>query len=188
MSTPKYYNPEFDGLVKAIGRVASMYSDVEFALSETLWLLMNVERKIGACLTAQMIGPGPRFRALMSLLALRDAPPELLKATRELKDQVSSIAAKRNRVVHDPWGRNPDGDFHRIHLTADHKLDFSFKTETIADLDKLYDDIVQVRRGLSRYRLLLERLLPQWPRRQFDESPGIRTYLMDAEANGDSED
>ncbi|MGE8131657.1 hypothetical protein ACQKQD_32360 [Methylobacterium sp. NPDC080182] len=179
MAEPKHYNPAFDEIVKAVGRVACMYSDVEFHISETIWMLMNVERQIGACLIAQSVGPGPRFRALRSLLAVREAPDEVIKATREMGERVGRIAAKRNRVVHDPWSRDADGSFHRVQITADNKLEFGFEIETVDGLNELYDEIVQVRWDLHQLRALILREVPPWPHTRFDSSPGIGSLLGD---------
>lgn len=171
------YDHNFDDLVKAIGRIASMYSDIEFKINEIIWMVMNVERSIGACLTAQMIGPGPRFRALLSILALREAPAPILKSTKEMRDRITSIANKRNRIVHDPWLRDADGSFQRVHVTADNKLDFNFKAETIADLDIVYDSMVKVRFDLDDLRDAIAKFIPSPLRSQFDSSPGIKSYM-----------
>jgi hypothetical protein len=60
-------------LMFSIGCVAATWAQFEFYLNESTWELANVDRQAGACITAQMIGPNPRLKALTSLLKWRGA-------------------------------------------------------------------------------------------------------------------
>src|SRR3954467_10829696 len=73
VSDPPPYDESFNEHMIALGRVAAMWADFEFLINESIWELANVERQVGACITAQLIGPAPRFRTLIALAHLRDA-------------------------------------------------------------------------------------------------------------------
>ena len=85
------YDDRFDEYVLAIGRVAMIWSQFEFFLSETIWELANVDRNVGACITAQMIGPNPRFKALVALMHFRGANQDLIGEMNSLSGKAQSL-------------------------------------------------------------------------------------------------
>jgi hypothetical protein len=170
--------PHYDDLMQdhmtALGRVAAIWADLEFTIVEMIWELANVEREIGACITGQFIGPGPRIRALVSLIKIRGANPQLIAEFNKAAKCLDRVVSKRNRSVHDPWQVQPNGEIVRLQITADRSLNFAFETETETDLNRLYDDIRGVNQTFERLRIKTLNELPSWPKTQFEQSPGIR--------------
>src|SRR4051812_6645421 len=93
---PEYY--------AAIGRIAAGWAYFEVLINHAIWELANVEQHYGACITAQILAPVARFKALVSLLKLRGASETSLKAINSLSGTANDLAEKRNRVVHDLSG------------------------------------------------------------------------------------
>ncbi|MFL9824238.1 hypothetical protein [Rhodoplanes sp. SY1] len=159
----------------ALGRVAAMWSDFEFVINETIWELSNVSRKAGACLTAQMIGPGPRFRALLSLVKLHGGSADLIKDLSKHARKAEGLAAQRNRLVHDAWTVDRRGEVARIHLTADKDLQFDFVPTKIEDLKDIYNKILKHQKEFWALRDRIASELQSWPRAQYEQSDGIRS-------------
>jgi hypothetical protein len=67
----KGHDRRFNKHMTALGHAVAAWAALEFAIGEAIWELANVEREAGACVTAQLVGPGPRVRALVALLELR---------------------------------------------------------------------------------------------------------------------
>ena len=110
MSNPENrpYAANFDPYFTAIGKVANAYSQLEFSMNDAIWELANVARSAGVCMTAQMIGPGPRNRCLLALLKFRESPKALIEDFNAVARKIEGIAARRNRYVHDPFAVNSD--------------------------------------------------------------------------------
>jgi hypothetical protein len=49
-----------------IGNVASEWSHLEHTLDLIIWDLAHIDAEKGACVTAQIIGATPRFRAIIT--------------------------------------------------------------------------------------------------------------------------
>jgi hypothetical protein len=65
---PDWYDNSFDPYCLELGRLSTIWAALEHAIDQLIWELSCVAPNIGACLTAQMIGPGPRMRALLALV------------------------------------------------------------------------------------------------------------------------
>src|SRR5262245_10855512 len=64
---------------RLIGLMAAEGARIEHALNQSIANAADVDLKVAACLTGQMIGPVPRFNALYLLCLERDVSSELLK-------------------------------------------------------------------------------------------------------------
>jgi hypothetical protein len=96
-----------------VGRVASEWSRFEHTLDLIICDLANIEPEKGACITAQIMGPAPRLRAIITQLNQinTEASSELTKAFRELMHVSQDTAEDRNRLIHDAWYLyTPSGD------------------------------------------------------------------------------
>jgi hypothetical protein len=129
-----------------VGRVASEWSHLEHILDLTIWDLAGVKREAGACITSQIMGVGPRCKAIIALGFMNNVPDQpILKGFRELMSTSYGAADDRNRIVHDPWfldqGSNQPGQFRRMPYQDFHYgvVDVSKKEidETIEKIRKL---------------------------------------------------
>src|ERR1700722_17968754 len=71
MPKDDWYDARFDPYMRAVGKIATMWGALEFAINQAIWELCNVEAAAGACITSQLIGSGPRMRAFISLIDFR---------------------------------------------------------------------------------------------------------------------
>ena len=178
------FGPEIEPYYKLIGKLAITWAEFELSVNEAIWELANVTREAGTCMTSQFIGPGPRFRCLVSLLNLRKAPDALVKAINVLSGEAENLGRQRNRYLHDPLMRDRDtGRIYRMETTADRTLkhigipveteEIGRLVEKIETIDADFDDIY--------LRVLAE--TPLWPRTQFEQSPGIRRHRSARESS-----
>jgi hypothetical protein len=170
-------NPAFQPFHLALGRLAMVWAEFEFSINAAIWDLANVSRHAGTCMTSQLIGPGPRFRCLVSLLNLREAAPELINAFNSLANEAEGLGRQRNRYLHDPLVFNTDDkNVYRIETTADRKLKHDFMPMDENDVTKL---MTQIEGTADRFDDLFERVLaetPPWPRTQYEQSSGIHRH------------
>ena len=111
----------------AIGRIASGWAHFELVVNHAIWELANVEQHVGACVTAQIIAPVPRFKALVSLIQLRGGSKAAIDALNGISGTANDIAEKRNRFVHDAsLVETTTMEFTQLRITADRKLRFEF--------------------------------------------------------------
>ena len=88
-----------------VGRVASGWAHLEHTLDLIIWDLTRIEPESVACITAQINGVTPRYRAIVSLLKHRktDTFNKLAEKMEELMRKTYDPTEQHNRIVHDPW-------------------------------------------------------------------------------------
>jgi hypothetical protein len=165
---------EFEQLYIALGKLSRYWAAFEYVLNDAIWELANVERFAGTCMTAQLIGPGPRFRCLAALFELRGVSSELIKAFNSLSSEAEGLGRQRNRFIHDVVVFNSqDRELYRVETTADRRLRHDFVVIDLRAVEKL---VVEIERLTDRFDDLFDRVLAEtapWPRAQYKESAGI---------------
>src|SRR5687767_1082599 len=86
----------------AVGRIAVGWAFLETHVNCFIWELADVEQYVGACITAQIISPSNRFRALIALVRVRGGSERSITKLNKLSASVDKLARLRNRYVHDP--------------------------------------------------------------------------------------
>jgi hypothetical protein len=168
---------QFKPYFTAIGQVANAYSQLEFSINDAIWQLANVARQVGVCMTAQMIGPGPRNRCLLALLQIRKAPQSIIDEFNTLSKRIEGVAAARNRYVHDPIVINQDnGEIMRMEATADKSIRYGFMGAEIQGMMKLALKIDTAAHDFNQLYLRAVAELPAWPQTQFEQSEGIEIH------------
>jgi hypothetical protein len=151
---------------EAIGRVSNAWATFEFYTSQLIWWVANVDGPIGACLTAQYIGPGPRFRALAALVKLRGGNSELIKSINRFSVAAQGVAGERNRWSHDPMFVNEEtGEVFRWQVTADRVLVFELKPAALAEMQSLEEKIWSIVAELKELGATISGGLPPLPRK-----------------------
>ena len=189
-TNPDWYDPKFDPYNLAIGKIATMWAVLEFIINEAIWALQNVDAGAGACVTAQIIGPAPRMRALIALLDYRASSPKNEKETRlfeefnKLYERIDKLGRQRNQIVHHQLLWSQKGGAVRAHISADRKLDFEYRLSDLDEMDKLWKSIRDVS---NRFRALYFQaldVLPSWPRTQFEQSTrGFQSLHLEENKN-----
>jgi len=95
-------SPDHD-CYRLIGRVAEEWAQLEHALDEIIWELSGVSPYFGSCITGQMIGVTPRFRAVIALATAKGLAVHKIEEVRVLMNDTYNPQDQRNRIVHDPW-------------------------------------------------------------------------------------
>jgi len=125
-------------------------------------------------MTAQLIGPGPRFRCLAALFELRGVSPELIKAFNSLSSEAEGLGRQRNRFAHDVVVLNSqDRQLYRVETTADRRLRHDFIVIDLKAVEKL---VIEIEKLTDRFDVLFDRVLaetPSWSRTQYKGSAGI---------------
>jgi hypothetical protein len=110
-----YSRPDGDHpIYAAIGNIAAEWAYLEYVLDQIIAeLLSSTDNARLACLTSQMMGAGPRYRAIISLLKIeqeninrvdiKPTPHDLSGKIISLSNKTLALAEHRNRIVHDPW-------------------------------------------------------------------------------------
>jgi hypothetical protein len=115
-----------------LGKVADAWARLEHLIDTCCIALVGCDQA-GFCLTAQVIGPGRKLDALLSLLKLRGASSDLQQTAKSLAGRIQGLGEQRNRVLHDPWasvGVDDEGyiePFEGTKLLAGLKLRFARK-------------------------------------------------------------
>lgn len=140
-----------------VGRVASEFALLEGMLDEIIWGLAGVPFEAGACITAQMIGPGPRFRAIATLCQYRDLPKPVWEKVIDRMNKVTPHANERNRYIHDPWVAElttleSEGDQTETAQYGQFRTMHNFKAATFGFEPLSIDDAVELVRRIQHHQ------------------------------------
>lgn len=86
-----------------IGRVMGEWGQFEHILDLIIWDLARHDQVALSCITSQLMGPRPRFLAILALLKHRAAPKSLSDEATELSNRSNGPNDERNRFAHDAW-------------------------------------------------------------------------------------
>jgi hypothetical protein len=88
-----------------VGRVASEWAHLEHSLDLIIWELAGIDQIAGACITAQILGATPRYRTLLTQLALRaKTEPDYNRFVSQINSLMQdSYNPQERRIIHDPW-------------------------------------------------------------------------------------
>jgi chromosome condensin MukBEF ATPase and DNA-binding subunit MukB len=170
--------PEFEPYIRAIGIVAASSAHLEHAINERIWEFTNVTRHAGACITAQMIGYGPRVRCLAALMKLRRTPDAKIREFNSLAAEIESAGRQRNRYLHDQMFLNPERIMFRIEISADRVLKFDAIKLAASEINTLSKKIRKLERQFEKLMTETIDVTPTWPRTQYARSPGIGSLLV----------
>lgn len=138
--------PDDHPIYQLVGRVTIAWGHYEHELDRIISTLSGVNSARIACLTAQMMGAGPRLTSIIAQLNLRKMiEPEFEKYEAKIKALMNTtfnIQEHRNRVVHDAWyidtNRDKPGQFRRWPRA---KLEFGITPVDKAEIEKTVADI-----------------------------------------------
>jgi hypothetical protein len=128
-------------------------------LDEITWRLVDKhDRKVVACLTAQILGTYGRHNAFIALLECKGVlTEEMRKRIAHQQGQCMGTAAKRNRIVHNAWYVNtadpeqvrahrsmPKGDLRfGIHEPGDGEIE-----QILAEIEERREDVRRLNNDL----------------------------------------
>lgn len=153
-SSPRGFREPKDRLTDrqcaAIGRVAAVWSEIEFAMERILSRLAMAPSLLGYVLTAKL-GPDNRIVTIQTLLKVHKNKyrsslvghdvladiGELLKPLRKLKD-------RRNFIIHSVWIKISDAYLSRFDIDASAPSIRVGYNEKLADIEKFADEIEEL--------------------------------------------
>jgi hypothetical protein len=95
--------PDDHPCYRLIGLIAAEAARIERLLDQTICYIAVIDLRVGACMTGQMIGPTPRFLALLQLALNRGMSAEIIKRINTVRGHAGEKFELRNRAVHDSW-------------------------------------------------------------------------------------
>lgn len=168
---PEWYHTNFDEYCLEVGRLSAIWANHENEIDRIIWELLDVEPNLGMCLTAQMIGPGPRVRALSALAETRGASEVLIADLLRFGKDTEELGAKRNRYAHDVVRiGTTTGIIRKTEITANKKLRYVTVKIDIGAIRKLWIEIQQASVTVRNLRKRLIYELPAWKRTRFAQS------------------
>jgi hypothetical protein len=179
--------PEFEPYLRGLGMVALSWSQAEFFLDEMMLLLANVDRQIGSCITSQMIGPGPRVRAIASLMRLRGTPQTCVDEFNSMAAEIESLGRQRNRFLHDQVLMHRESrQVRRLEITADRKPKYELIEITPMELHTLSGKIDNASKALRDLTTRITSATPSFPTEQFHKSLRIDQLPFPDQGKGSS--
>jgi hypothetical protein len=153
------YHLKFAPIMMAIGHVAHHWSRLEYAINQMIWAMSAVSPADGACITAQIPSIVPRLRALIALANNHGASKSLIKDLNRFVSKADAIARRRNRAIHDPWFFREVSlkdmtviEFGRLEITADKRLTYEVKSQTVKEVLKIAHDIIAAHKEFMSLR------------------------------------
>jgi hypothetical protein len=150
---------EFYGLV---GRVASEWSHLEHTLDNIIWILASFRvgalgANIVACITSQIMGVGPRCKAIASLAAAYNIHNKALRdQINRVKGKSYDLADDRARIVHDGWWMETEtktpAQFRAMPASDP---DYGFKDISKEQIEKTITDIKKLQHEAAILRQLV---------------------------------
>lgn len=147
-------------LLKLIGEGATWWAALELYTNECIWFLAGTPPALGACLTAQIFNIDGRLRALQSLLRIRRASDATIRDVSRFSDECRGPSEKRNRLIHDPWGRSHEGRSSKIEITAKKALKFELRDVELSEVEA---DVAAISRCVMRFVEIRAKILAELP-------------------------
>lgn len=113
-----------DSHFAALGKVAASWAMLEYEIDYRCWKLAGLPSDLGACFTAQIMGPSKKLEVLTSLLNLFELS-ETASALNKMNGKIRGLGDERNRALHDMWlADETTGEPHRYEISAKKKVVF----------------------------------------------------------------
>lgn len=135
----------------AIGRVAANWAFLEQEIDDQTVKIGAIPKLQALCLTAQVIGPARKLDALFAVANLYEPPKKLMRELETVAKEITSVAERRNRVVHDPWLLiSPKERAFRFEKSARRKLKADLVHYPTRKVAKLAEEIDALTERLSK--------------------------------------
>ena len=149
-----------DAHYSAIGQVTASWALFEYNIDYSCWMVAGLRSNVGACFTAQIMGPAKKLDALASLLNIYELP-KIATALNKMSTQIRNLGDERNRALHDMWLADEEtGEPHRFEISAK-------KTVTIKSIPvstaALHDLAIRILNQLGAFDAVMEPVLAQLP-------------------------
>ena len=153
--------------LEAIGHIATNWATLEFSVDQLIWVLAQLNLKIGGCITSNIPNLARKIDSLISICKLYKAEATTIKKLNAFKNRCHSLSEKRNRVIHNVSFTAVTDDkevlFHTITVTARGEPVFDIRPLTLDELKKIYMDILRARNQLDEIHGLLNKQFSSLP-------------------------
>jgi hypothetical protein len=127
-----------------IGRVAAEWSYLEHTLDRIIWRLSKDDAASIGCITAQLMGAAPRYKAIHAQLIRLGSPPRIVDAVNSLMQSTFDISEKRNRIIHDVWYAMSDLSPAQFRVWPKKDQRFGISNVDLDDIQQTLDRIRQL--------------------------------------------
>jgi hypothetical protein len=128
----------------AIGVVAAEWANFEATVDYEAITLAGMLEELGACFTAQISGIGRKLDAYIAVARHLGAREVLIKEAIRFSESAHALGEKRNRIVHDPWNLNMEGNPRRFEITARKRLRYEFVDMSTCEVLKCAGDVMGI--------------------------------------------
>jgi hypothetical protein len=149
--------PESHPFYALVGRVAAEWAEIEHILDLIIWDLSGVDRKLGSCITGQLLGQYGRFNAVHALAAAKGFEQGTLNRIEHLRNTAGNLATRRNRFVHDAWHTTGGGQASQFKSFSAkdgkfgfHDVSSDYAVETIRLIQEKAAEVSQLRLELTK--------------------------------------
>lgn len=133
----------------AIGQVAAQWGYFETIIDTWLMHLAGMKPEIAVCFTSQMMGPRPRVNAFIALARYLNPDKKWIAPLEQFAKEVTAVAERRNRVIHDMWHMEDPSQPMRLEASAVKSLRLKFVEHPTTDLIALIVSIVTLTASLD---------------------------------------
>lgn len=145
--------PDAHPCYRLIGLITAEAARIDRIVDQAICNVAAIDLKVGACMTGQMIGPAPRFNALLQSAVNRGMSAQIIDRIKKVKGHASGYFDKRNRIVHDAWLEDVDtGEPHQFRGKSKH--DPAFGPTPVSD-QALKDFLVELRKHREEVNALV---------------------------------
>jgi hypothetical protein len=143
-------------MLAVVGQIVNQWAHIEHVLDTIIWRLADVEAKKGSCITAQLTGSFPRFKAIISLATIRGLDGKMISDMTQMMFRMQGKTDKRNRVVHDAWYAEATTNKASQYKSTPFK-DYSFGLQE-SDDKEIKETIDESKRALEEVNKLQEQI------------------------------
>jgi hypothetical protein len=126
-------------------RIASAWASFESEIDKAICVHGYMKDEIGVCVTAQLIGIGPRFKLLIALLRLnKSISAKSIELMNRQAQNVGKLVRKRNRAVeYSLKGNDHSGRSGQFPVAAHGEPDHEAPAASLAELEILESEIIE---------------------------------------------
>jgi hypothetical protein len=96
--------PDDHEVLSKIGLVATKWARLEHQLDLVMYWLMDGADGIAVqCIASQLMGVGPRYRAIIAMAKRTGIAAAIIKKIEAAMNKTFEVSERRNRIVHDVW-------------------------------------------------------------------------------------
>ena len=140
-----------DKYSRAIGRLISVYSFLDYLLGELISDLLNIDPRDGRAITSTIRSVRDKVDIITHLFGKEDISDKVHDEWRSIAVKIGDASEKRNDVVHGIWATNESGQIVAVRYSGKHRADGKQVPYTEVDLLTVTADISEILNALVKW-------------------------------------